>query len=518
MARMWIVVGDTTSGGGSVVAGSPFTAVDGKPVARIGDAVACSRHGPTTIVSGDATILIDGQALARHGDSCACGCTLLAVAQSRAFIDPGAAAGGGAAAGPSAGGAGAASNTAQALAAATPGPARAAGQEAANEEDPVPEVSAIELAPEVVDEDDNAIDGSTATQGLGHRHPMVEEAPNTNRIAHREVKIRVCSDGQPAAAFQGRTVTWTMVPRFVPPEAEEAVFRGAWAQAAQAHRDRFEASATFGAHGFARVGQESATTTVDADGNSAIRVNLPPIAFNAARISVQVDGMDEPAELIDLEVPGVVVLDPGHGGTENLPGSDADHAQGASSGVHEKDLTLDFCRRVRTRLRALRTGENENLKIYMTRDADVNIAGSARANVGRDRGADILMSIHFNGFNGRARGTETWVRRESQNVNMDEDEALARRINDAVYNAVLAHDENASDRGIKEGGWAVVSDASLGNSADFHPLRSILMESEFIDNQAVDDLLNNNENHAQVRQDIADAIADALLEDLRRNP
>ena len=93
MARMWIVVGDTTSGGGSVVVGSPFTQVDGKSVARVGDAVVCGRHGPTTIASGDATISIDGQALARQGDRCACGCELMSVQQMRAFIDPGAAQG-----------------------------------------------------------------------------------------------------------------------------------------------------------------------------------------------------------------------------------------------------------------------------------------------------------------------------------------------------------------------------------------------------------------------------------------
>src|SRR5690606_27513235 len=179
MARMWIVVGDTTSGGGSVVAGSPFTAVDGKPVARIGDAVVCSRHGPTTIASGDATTLIDGQALARQGDACACGCTLVAVAQQRAFIDPGAAQGAGAGAGTAqtaAGGAssaaGSAANAARALAA-TPVPA---GTEAANDEDePVPEVQAIELAPDVLDEDGNPIEGASVPQALGHRHPRVED-------------------------------------------------------------------------------------------------------------------------------------------------------------------------------------------------------------------------------------------------------------------------------------------------------------------------------------------------------
>src|SRR5690606_2333764 len=156
---------------------------------------------------------------------------------------------------------------------------------------------------------------------------------------------------------------------------------------------------------------------------------------------------------------------------------------------------------------------------YMTRDEDVNVSGSGRANVGRDKGADILMSLHFNGSDAHnARGNEAWVRRSSQNVNLAEDEALATRVDEAVYNAIRVHDEGARNRGTKEGGWAVVSDTSLGNTAQYHPLRAILLELEFIDFQAVDDLLNNNENHEQVRQEIADAIGDALIEDLRHNP
>lgn len=102
MARTWIVVGDSTTHGGTVVSGSPFTGVDGKPVARISDSVACPKCGPATIVSGDTTILIDGQAVARHGDATTCGATLIAGKQVRAFIDAGAASGssaGGAAAG-----------------------------------------------------------------------------------------------------------------------------------------------------------------------------------------------------------------------------------------------------------------------------------------------------------------------------------------------------------------------------------------------------------------------------------
>lgn len=86
---MWIVVGDTTTGEGSVVSGSPFTDIDGKPVARISDKVVCARHGPMVIVSGDPTMLIDGQPVARHGDGIACGCSLISTQQTHVFIASG---------------------------------------------------------------------------------------------------------------------------------------------------------------------------------------------------------------------------------------------------------------------------------------------------------------------------------------------------------------------------------------------------------------------------------------------
>ncbi|HZW19496.1 MAG TPA: N-acetylmuramoyl-L-alanine amidase, partial [Luteimonas sp.] len=506
MARMWIVVGDTTSGGGSVVAGSPFTAVEGKPVARVGDAVVCSRHGPTTIASGDATTLIDGQALARQGDACACGCTLVAVAQQRAFIDPGAAQGAGAGASSAAASAGGGASPAVGNAARALGATPAAAQGAANDEDePVPEVQAIELAPQVVDEDDNAVADSTTPQALGHRHPMVEQDPATNRIAHREVKIRVSSDNQPADAFKGRKVTWTMAPLFTAPGASAAAFRGDWAQAAQGHRDRFEASATFGANGFARSGQDSATTTVDAEGYSAIRVNLPPIGFNAARVSVQVEGMGEVTELIDLEVPAIVVIDPGHGGTSKLGGSSANNATsiGDAEGNRslEKDLTLLFSRKLRTQLRQRRDDQSLMLQVVMVRDSDINVGIADRAHAARDRGADILFSIHFNGYSSASvHGPETLIEpTASGNVNYDEDRALATRIQ-AAMTATVPNAQQPGEtgyRGIKVGTESgVYRDGNLGNSSQRgRPYsRACLAEIDFISNADVEQEIISGEN------------------------
>lgn len=88
MARNWIVVGDAAEGGGYVLTGSPFTDIDGKAVARIGDKALCQRHGGVfDIATGDHSIVIDGQPVARQGDRLACGCSLLAVQQTLVYVD-----------------------------------------------------------------------------------------------------------------------------------------------------------------------------------------------------------------------------------------------------------------------------------------------------------------------------------------------------------------------------------------------------------------------------------------------
>lgn len=81
MSKPFIVVGDKTSHGGTVIQGAPTSTTGGKPIARVGDKVTCPQrgHGGTTvIVSGDPTCLIDGMPAARHGDKTACGATLIA--------------------------------------------------------------------------------------------------------------------------------------------------------------------------------------------------------------------------------------------------------------------------------------------------------------------------------------------------------------------------------------------------------------------------------------------------------
>ncbi len=80
MTRPFIIIGDSTSHGGTVIGGAASTDTGGKRIARVGDQVTCPRrgHGGTTVIaSGDPTVLIDGSPAARHGDVTACGASLV---------------------------------------------------------------------------------------------------------------------------------------------------------------------------------------------------------------------------------------------------------------------------------------------------------------------------------------------------------------------------------------------------------------------------------------------------------
>lgn len=95
-------------------------------------------------------------------------------------------------------------------------------------------------------------------------------------------------------------------------------------------------------------------------------------------------------------ITGRVVIDPGHGGTE-------DGAIGPS-GSKEKDVVLDVSRRVATLLRA------QGFEVWLAREGDEDVPLENRAAVANTHKADLFVSVHVNAsrFNG-ARGAETYV-------------------------------------------------------------------------------------------------------------
>lgn len=193
-------------------------------------------------------------------------------------------------------------------------------------------------------------------------------------------------------------------------------------------------------------------------------------------------------------------------------------------------MTLSYARTLRDSIEEHAAQNNLQIRVAMTRDSDQNPTGQERANMARDLGADIFQSFHFNAANGNARGSESLIRGTS-NVNEDEDEALGRRVLDAVLEALGEYDpDGISDRSVKNyawsasqgqnvpSAWAVLSDGSYANVNGYHPVRGNILEVEFIDVEAVDELLNTGDDAAAIRAAVAEDVRDAIIEDLNHQP
>ena len=77
----------------------------------------------------------------------------------------------------------------------------------------------------------------------------------------------------------------------------------------------------------------------------------------------------------------LVVLDPGHGGI--------DTGARAPSGQMEKDIVLDFAKRLRARL-----DRSGRYRVLMTRDDDTYVPLDERVRIARKAGASLFVSIH----------------------------------------------------------------------------------------------------------------------------
>lgn len=225
--------------------------------------------------------------------------------------------------------------------------------------------------------------------------------------------------------------------------------------------------------------------------------------------------VEEPAP---VAVNAVVVLDPGHGGAEKTGGSSPNNATSAS-GVLEKAMTLDLARAVKAELEALSASNpSVDVSVHLTRTADENLGLADRARVAADESADVFLSLHFNGFNGRTRGTETWITSVANgNVNEPDDRALAQRVQAQLFDALRRHDPQARNRGVKDTQkLGVLKDVHLGNTGQSAPTRACLVEVEFIDVPEVDALLNGP-GSADVNADVARSLAEAIFDDVIAN-
>lgn len=224
---------------------------------------------------------------------------------------------------------------------------------------------------------------------------------------------------------------------------------------------------------------------------------------------------------------GVIVIDPGHGGTSNVSGSSANNAISVSN-VKEKKLALDFALILRDELLRQAVSKGEAVQVVLTRTTDINVTGKARAAMAFDHKAKLFLCLHFNGNKSASvRGTETFYRaKENDNINLAADMEFAGAVQSALFTALKALDPGAKDRGIKPDnqgnpnlpGFGVLNDISLGNDRRTIPCRAAYIEAEFISNPSVDKLLISGPRAVQNRTAAMAAVAGACLTQMRKIP
>ncbi|MFJ7745128.1 SH3 domain-containing protein [Peribacillus sp. NPDC097295] len=144
----------------------------------------------------------------------------------------------------------------------------------------------------------------------------------------------------------------------------------------------------------------------------------------------------------------VIVLDPGHGGTD--PGASGKYNR-------EKDLTLSTAKKLKAKL------ETAGAKVVMTRTGDTYPSLSKRVEISQANKPDVFISIHYNAGPSTANGIETFYL--ATNVNEKE---LAQTVQ-----AEIIKETKLRDRGTKPGNFQVIRDNKQA---------AILLELGFISN------------------------------------
>lgn len=196
----------------------------------------------------------------------------------------------------------------------------------------------------------------------------------------------------------------------------------------------------------------------------------------------------------------VVVLDPGHGGT--------DEGARSGDGLLEKDVVLDLAKRLRVHL------VNAGLEVRMTRTNDRKIDLSDRCRMAATWNADLFVSIHVNkAANTGAKGLETYVLpapgRPSTSAHAVKPGKGARQPGNTydaasmvlgwcLHDALLAK-TSGTDRGIKRARFVVLREA---------PCPAALVECGFLSNSDEAALLGAE----AYRADLAAALAHGILD------
>ena len=199
--------------------------------------------------------------------------------------------------------------------------------------------------------------------------------------------------------------------------------------------------------------------------------------------------------------PRVIVIDPGHGGTDS----------GTSSvlpGKFEKDYTLDWAKRVKGLLEAA------GWTVFLTRTNDAEVSLPARVEFADAHHADLFLSLHFNATTSPEHaGIETYSTTPTgmaSSVTRDYEDNVTMMFPNNRFDAqnlplaVRLHREvlaatGGQDRGVRHARYMTVL------RGEKRP--AVLIEGGYLSNPAEAKLINTPEH----RQKLAEAVAKALL-------
>lgn len=184
-----------------------------------------------------------------------------------------------------------------------------------------------------------------------------------------------------------------------------------------------------------------------------------------------------------------LVIDAGHGGYDL--GADG-------NGLVEKNLTLQIAQRVHDILIA-----NYYVDIEMTRDSDVFVALSQRANIANSYNADFFISFHIN--SGGGTGYEDYI----YNGLPSGSSAAGKqaKMHEAVHSVLTQH--GLRDRGAKTTNYAVLRETAMD---------ALLTETAFIDTAFDVNLLKNQQFIEDLCQAYTRGIVNIMGLSAKENP
>lgn len=297
----------------------------------------------------------------------------------------------------------------------------------------------------------------------------------------------------------------------------ESFIDGYWAFISRAPYSGWEGHVTTGEDYIRFIGPVYTPTA----GYSESVLNLVPEAQALLFEAAESGGVAATDGATDL---GTLIIDPGHGGIRNEPGSSANNAV-SISGVKEKKLTLDFCLILRDQLLAQTAAANERIKVVLTRESDVNLAGAQRAGFAFTHQAKALVCLHFNGGARTTRGAETFYRApENGNLNLPEDLAFVRAVHAGALAGIRRVDPRAPDRGVKPdtqtqpGSLGLLNDRNLGNDRRINKCVAAYIELEYITHPTVERLFISGPESVPNRTIVMAEIAMAIRQHLATLP